>query len=123
MSYLNDMFNPTTPNNPHVKYFSVTRCTDDLSIWHPLWLPKMVLNESEYKVKECLKRQDTITGDVHAPTSWGQDPDWGNDGLVSVQGTKWGEFVGIMEGCDHWGIRGTWGLELNVNLPSLPLAN
>ena len=122
-SYLNDVFNPTTPNDPRVKYFSVTGRTDDLSIWHPLWLPKMVLDESEQKAKERLKRQDAITGNVHAPTSWEQDSEWGNDGLVSVQSAKWGEFLGIMEGCDHWEIRGARGLELNVDLPSVPLAN
>jgi len=55
-SYPNDVFNPTTPNDPRVKYFSITGRTDDLSIWHPLWLPKMVLDDSEHKAKERLKR-------------------------------------------------------------------
>jgi len=54
----------------------------------------MVLNELEHKMKERLKHQDAITGDVHAPTSWEQDPNWGNDGLLGVQSAKWGEFLG-----------------------------
>lgn len=28
------------------------------------------------------------------------------DGLVAVQSARWGEFLGIMEGCDHWDLRG-----------------
>lgn len=55
--------------------------------------------------------------------TWEQDDEWGNDGLVSVQSAKWGEFLGIMEGCDHWEIRGARGLEFNVDLPSVPLTS
>lgn len=123
-SYLNNVFNPATPNDPRVKYFSVTGRTGDMSIWHPLWLPKMVLDELEQKAKERLKRQHAATGDVYAaPMTWAQDDEWGNDGLVSVQSAKWGEFLGIMEGCDHWEIRGARGLEFNVDLPSVPLTS
>ena len=32
---------------------------------------------------------------------WADEREWGNDGLVSVQSAKWGEFLGIMEGCDR----------------------
>jgi len=117
------VFNPATPNDPRVKYFSVTGRTGDMNIWHPLWLPKMVLDELEHKTKERLKRQHTATGDAYAPMTWEQDDEWGNDGLVSVQSAKWGEFLGIMEGCDHWEIRGARGLEFNVDLPSVPLTS
>lgn len=122
-SYLNNVFNPATPNDPRVKYFSVTGRTSDLSIWHPLWLPKMVLDELEHKAKESVKHQHIAAGDVYAPMTWEQDDKWGNDGLVSVQSAKWGEFLGIMEGCDHWEVRGARGLEFNVDLPSVPLAS
>ncbi|KAG2124047.1 hypothetical protein DEU56DRAFT_759829 [Suillus clintonianus] len=33
-SYLNNVFNPATPNDPRVKYFSITGRTADMSIWH-----------------------------------------------------------------------------------------
>ncbi|OJA14186.1 hypothetical protein AZE42_06508 [Rhizopogon vesiculosus] len=122
-SYLNNVFNPATPNDPHVKYFSITGRTGDMSIWHPLWLPKMVLDELEHKTKERLKRRHAPTGDAYAPMTWEHDDEWGNDGLVSVQSAKWGEFLGIMEGCDHWEIRGARGLEFNVDLSSVPLTS
>ena len=37
---------------------------------------------------------------------WEQDDQWGNDGLVTVQSARWGELLGILEGCDHSDIRG-----------------
>jgi len=36
----------------------------------------------------------------------------GNDGLVTIQSAKWGEFLGIMEGCDHWEMRGARGFNI-----------
>jgi hypothetical protein len=122
-SYLNNVFNPATPNDPHVKYFSVTGRTTDMSIWHPLCLPKMVLDELEREAKERLKRQHADSGDVFAPLTWEQDDQWGNDGLVTVQSARWGEFLGTMEGCDHWEIRGARGLEFNVDLSTVPLTS
>lgn len=35
---------------------------------------------------------------------------YGNDGLVPVESARWGEFLGILEECDHWDIRGAGGL-------------
>lgn len=32
---------------------------------------------------------------------WEDEREWGNDGLVTVQSAKWGDFLGIMEGCDR----------------------
>ncbi|KAG2131795.1 alpha beta-hydrolase [Suillus clintonianus] len=122
-SYLNNVFNPATPNDPRVKYFSITGRTADMSIWHPLCLPKMVLDELERAAKERLKRQHADSRDIHAPLTWEQDDQWGNDGLVTVQSARWGEFLGIMEGCDHWEIRGARGLEFNVDLSSVPLTS
>ncbi|KAG2340194.1 alpha/beta-hydrolase [Suillus weaverae] len=122
-SYLNNVFNPATPDDPRVKYFSVTGRTADMSIWHPLCLPKMVLDELEREAKERLKRQHADSGNIRAPLTWEQDDQWGNDGLVTVQSARWGEFLGIMEGCDHWEIRGARGLEFNVDLSSVPLTS
>lgn len=122
-SYLNNVFNPATPDDPRVKYFSVTGRIADMSIWHPLCLPKMVLDELEQDAKERLKRQHANSGAISAPLTWEHDDQWGNDGLVTVQSARWGEFLGIMEGCDHWEIRGARGLEFNVDLPSVPLTS
>ncbi|KAI6030838.1 alpha beta-hydrolase [Pisolithus orientalis] len=122
-SYLNDIFNPSTPDDPRVKYFSVVSRIDEMNIWHPLWLPKMVLDDAERKAKELLKARmgGKYSGEGVPP--WEQDDQWGNDGLVTVQSARWGEFLGILEGCDHWDIR-SWGgslTEFSIGLPSVSI--
>jgi triacylglycerol lipase len=92
-TYLTEIFNPRTPDDPHVRYFSVAGRTGSLNVWHPLWFPKLILN--------------------------GADGGEGNDGLVSVHSARWGEFLGIVEGADHWAVRGASGIELGVELPSV----
>jgi triacylglycerol lipase len=92
-TYLNEVFNPRTPDDPHVRYFSVAGRVDALNIWHPLWLPKLVLD--------------------------GADSGEGNDGLVSVHSARWGEFLGTLKGADHWTVRGGSGIELGVDLPTV----
>ncbi|KAG8214675.1 alpha beta-hydrolase [Butyriboletus roseoflavus] len=117
-SYLNDVFNPSTPDDPRVKYFSVASRIDEMNIWHPLWLPKMVLDDTERKARARLKAAaagNTSYGSTVPP--WEQENQWGNDGLVTVQSARWGEFLGILSGCDHWEIRGAQGMDLNVELP------
>lgn len=84
--YLTKIFNPRTPDDPRVRYFSVAGRTGPLNIWHPLWLPKVVLD--------------------------GANGRGGNDGLVSVESARWGEFLGTLEGADHWAVRGASGIEL-----------
>lgn len=93
-------FNPQTPNMHGVKYYSVAaRAPADMSIFHPLWLPKTILDAAEAK---------------HAGRTpeWGSEesqdrPRWyGHDGLVSVASARWGEFLGVIEGVDHWELRG-----------------
>jgi triacylglycerol lipase len=84
--YLTKIFNPRTPNDPQVRYFSVAGRTGSVNIWHPLWLPKVVLD--------------------------GANGREGNDGLVSVESARWGEFLGTLEGADHWALRGASGIEL-----------
>ena len=96
--YMAEVFNPQTPNVDSVKYYSVAARTPSLAIWHPLWLPKLILDaaaESRTVGGESDGSADALGGE-------GQ----GNDGLVSVQSAKWGEFLGVMEGCDHWDLRG-----------------
>ncbi|KAI6166632.1 lipase [Pisolithus thermaeus] len=122
-SYLNDVFNPSTPDDPRVKYFSVVSRIDEMNIWHPLWLPKMVLDDAEQKDKESLKARMGSNYSSQGVPPWEQDDQWGNDGLVTVQSARWGEFLGILEGCDHWDIRSWRGssMEFSIGLPSVSI--
>ncbi|KAF7329923.1 Ubiquitin-related modifier 1 [Mycena kentingensis (nom. inval.)] len=116
-SYLTDVFNPQTPDDPRVKYYSVAGRMPGVNIWHPFWLPKMVLDGVEARERQ-RQREEWENG--NGGTLWQQDREWGNDGLVTVQSAKWGEFLGTMEGCDHWEMRGARGLEFGVDLPAIP---
>ncbi|KAF9009441.1 Alpha/Beta hydrolase protein [Cyathus striatus] len=122
-SYLNDVFNPNTPDDPKVKYFSVAGRLAAVNIWHPFWLPKMVLDGVEEKERGRLKKiweeqgRKVVNGEIPL---WANEREWGNDGLVTVQSAKWGEFMGIMEGADHWEMRGARGIEFGVDLPAIP---
>lgn len=95
-----------------------------MNIWHPFWLPKLVLDGVEEKERSRLKKtEEQIKWDekkTETPALWANEREWGNDGLVTVQSAKWGEFLGIMEGCDHWEMRGARGIEFGVDLPALP---
>jgi triacylglycerol lipase len=100
----------------------------DVNIWHPFWLPKMVLDGVEEKERSRLKKKEeqgeslahTLDEKGTETALWANEREWGNDGLVTVQSAKWGEFLGIMEGCDHWEMRGARGIEFGVDLPALP---
>ncbi|KAI9069372.1 alpha/beta-hydrolase [Trametes sanguinea] len=109
-TYLNTVFNPATPNDPSVKYFSVAGRISNMSIWHPLWLPKMVLDGFEEKERARQRELGNPVADM--------DSEWGNDGLVTLQSARWGDFLGVLEGCDHWDLRGARGLD--IDLPSIP---
>lgn len=95
-SFLRDVFNPSTPDLDSVKYYSVAARTEKIPIWHPLWLPKLVLDGAEAA---------RIAKGVAAPPEWR-----GNDGLVSIDSARWGEFLGTFDACDHWEMRGSSGL-------------
>ncbi|KAF8531992.1 Alpha/Beta hydrolase protein [Gautieria morchelliformis] len=121
-SFLRDIFNPSTPDKPDVKYFSVAARTTKMSIWHPLWLPKLIIDAAEeHEAYATQQDQDSPPhGYPHASEMTvsysdmdpGRDrgPEQGNDGLVTVSSAKWGTFLGTMEGCDHWELRGARGL-------------
>ena len=110
--YLNQVFNPATPDDPRVKYWSVAGrvSAGSVSVWHPFWLPKMVLDgrveaERDATRRVWLEERERMRWeegrkDGEIPL-WADEREWGNDGLVSVQSAKWGEFLGIMEGCDR----------------------
>ncbi|KAL0569673.1 hypothetical protein V5O48_012286 [Marasmius crinis-equi] len=120
-TYLQDVFNPATPDNPNVKYFSIAGRMPSVNIWHPFWLPKMVLDDVEKKSRQRLKEEwEKGNGHESQRPLWAREEEWGNDGLVTIQSAKWGEFLGVMEGCDHWEIRGARGLEFGVDLPAIP---
>ncbi|KAF8158484.1 Alpha/Beta hydrolase protein [Crassisporium funariophilum] len=124
--YLNTVFNPATPDDPRVKYWSVAgrMSAKSVSVWHPFWLPKMVLDGVEETERERLKKlweqERGASGLGEDVPLWANEREWGNDGLVTVQSAKWGEFLGIMEGCDHWEMRGARGIEFGVDLPAIP---
>ncbi|XP_006462437.1 hypothetical protein AGABI2DRAFT_186349 [Agaricus bisporus var. bisporus H97] len=128
-AFLNNVFNPATPDDPNVKYFSVAGRLSNMSIWHPLWLPKAILDETErgerLKLKKIWEERQSLdemdSDDVDGVPLWAQEKEWGNDGLVTVQSAKWGEFLGIMEGCEHWEMRGARGID--IDLPSLNSLN
>jgi len=80
----------------------------------------MVLDGVEAREREklCEEWDGSSEKDVpagHVPP-WQQEDKWGNDGLVTVQSARWGEFLGTLEGCDHWAMRGARGIELGVDL-------
>lgn len=95
-AFLRDVFNPSTPDDPSVKYYSIAARADKIPIWHPLWLPKLVLDGAE---------QARVNQGCAAPPEWR-----GNDGLVSLESARWGEFLGTFDACDHWEMRGSSGL-------------
>ncbi|THV05269.1 alpha/beta-hydrolase [Dendrothele bispora CBS 962.96] len=125
-NYLQQAFNPSTPDNPDVKYFSVTSRVKSVSIWHPFWFPKMVVDEWEKEERERLRKQWEADPRGQrkdsSPPLFSLDSEWGNDGLVPIQSAKWGEFLGVLEGCDHWELRGSRGIEFGVDLPGIPFA-
>ncbi len=115
-AFLNDHFNPRTPDVEGVRYFSVAGRVKDMSIFHPLWLPKLIVDKAEEVERQSLSDQptgaawpDSTIGRVH-------DDEMGNDGLVSVASAKWGEFLGVVEECDHWDLRGGGGFSAEWEL-------
>ncbi|RKP08667.1 Alpha/Beta hydrolase protein, partial [Thamnocephalis sphaerospora] len=72
-TYLQRQFNPSTPNHSGVQYFSYGARAPPLSLVHMLRLPWEVVTARE--------------GD--------------NDGLVSVESARWGQYLGTVE-ADHW---------------------
>jgi len=107
--YLTEVFNPTTPDNPNVKYFSIAGRCEGVSVLHPLWLPKFVLDGHESGLRE---RTNPLS-------QCGPGRQRGNDCLVSIESAKWGEFLGVLEGCDHWAMRGASVLDLNYDFSSV----
>lgn len=105
-----------------MKYFSVAGRLGGVGVWHPFWLPKMVLDGVEERSRKRMQDEFTANPSESRPQSpplWEKEDEWGNDGLVTIQSAKWGEFLGIMEGCDHWEMRGARGIAPGVLPTSL----
>lgn len=100
--FLSETFNPSTPDDPNVKYLSVAGRINKMSVLHPLWFPKLILDAAAEK------------GYAEEKGRSGKNYE-GNDGLVSVSSAKWGEWLGTVDKCHHWDLRGEGGL-----LPDLP---
>ncbi|WVQ79273.1 hypothetical protein IAT38_001369 [Cryptococcus sp. DSM 104549] len=111
-AFLRDHFNPSTPDMPGVKYTSVAGRISKMSVLHPLWFPKLVLDAAA----ENGYAEDN--SNMTFPN--GERPRYeGNDGLVSVSSAKWGEYLGAVDECHHWDLRGEGGLFPNVSSSSL----
>ena len=95
--FLNETFNPSTPDDPSVKYLSVAGRTNKMSVLHPLWFPKLILDAAAER------------GYAEEKGKSGKEYE-GNDGLVSVSSAKWGEWLGTVDNTHHWDLRGEGGL-------------
>ncbi|CED84603.1 E [Phaffia rhodozyma] len=91
-SFCNDYFNPTTPDDPDVRYFSIAARAISINPLHPLWWTKLVLDHTALAGEA---ERDGFAGEKYE----------GNDGMVSVSSAKWGEFLGIVDDCNHWELR------------------
>lgn len=76
--FANDVFNPSTPDNPNIKYFSYG-ASYNLPYYSPLRIPYEIISKRE------------------GP----------NDGLVSVKSAQWGQYLGTVP-TDHWGLNNRW---------------
>lgn len=95
--FMQGTFNPSTPDDPNVKYLSVAGRTNKMSVLHPLWFPKLILDAAAER------------GYAEERGKSGKEYE-GNDGLVSVSSAKWGEWLGTVDNCHHWDLRGEGGL-------------
>ncbi|RDA95795.1 hypothetical protein CP533_5154 [Ophiocordyceps camponoti-saundersi (nom. inval.)] len=103
--YMADDFNPRTEDDPGVRYFSYGAVAPSPSIFSPFRLPHSIIQEAE------------------GP----------NDGLVSVQSSRWGTYEGTIDGVSHldlinwsnrlrWTVREWMGVKRNFNAIAFYLA-
>ncbi|KAF9979724.1 hypothetical protein BGZ65_006100 [Modicella reniformis] len=85
-TYCNEVFNPNTPDDPRVSYFSYGGAVPQIPLWAPLGFPW-----------EVIKAKD---GD--------------NDGLVSTKSARWGQYVETVE-ADHWDLNNRWRLKIGYD--------
>ncbi|KAF9896732.1 hypothetical protein BX616_006861 [Lobosporangium transversale] len=85
-TYCNEVFNPNTPDDPRVSYFSYGAAVPQIPLWQPLGFPWEVIKAKEGE----------------------------NDGLVSLKSAKWGQYVETVE-ADHWDLNNRWRLKIGYN--------
>lgn len=95
--FLKEQFNPVTPDDPGVSYYSIAGYISDsrpLPLWHPLHFSHRIVSKTEGPI---------------------------NDGLVSLQSARWGNFLGLID-CNHWQLRqiATPSSETQFGEPSPP---
>lgn len=86
-SYMTEKFNPQTPDDPDVRYFSYGAMMEQPHLFSP------------------FRHSHNIIADLEGP----------NDGLVSVTSSKWGSYKGTLVGVSHldlinWTNRLRWTL-------------
>ncbi|KAI1292762.1 hypothetical protein EDD11_008579 [Mortierella claussenii] len=85
-TFCNEVFNPNTPDDPRVSYFSYGASVPQIPLWAPLGFPWEIIKAKEGE----------------------------NDGLVSTQSAKWGQYVETVE-ADHWDLNNRWRLKIGYN--------
>lgn len=76
--YCNNIFNPSTPDDPDVRYFSIAARAVSINPLHPLWWTKLIL---DHTAAAGEAEKDGFAGSKYE----------GSDGMVSVSSAKWGE--------------------------------
>lgn len=74
--YCKNYFNPNTPNDPNVSYYS-------------------------YGAKASFPSWSLL----NLPSKWIKEKEGMNDGLVSVESAKWGKYMKTLD-ADHWDLNG-----------------
>ncbi|PFH57814.1 hypothetical protein XA68_14543 [Ophiocordyceps unilateralis] len=103
--YMTDDFNPRTEDDPSVRYFSYGAVAPSPSLFSPFRLPHRIIEQAE------------------GP----------NDGLVSVESSRWGTYEGTIDGVSHldlinwsnrlrWTVREWMGVRRNFNAIAFYLA-
>ncbi|KAG0259092.1 hypothetical protein BG011_002829 [Mortierella polycephala] len=85
-TYCNQVFNPNTPDDPRVSYYSYGASLPEIPLWAPLGFPWEVIKAREGE----------------------------NDGLVSTQSARWGHYIETVE-ADHWDLNNRWRLKIGYS--------
>lgn len=84
-NFCQEVFNPNTPDDPSVKYYSYGASVQQMPLWAPLGFAWEIIKAKEGE----------------------------NDGLVSLSSARWGEYVETVE-CDHWDLNNRKRIKLGA---------
>lgn len=84
--YCQNVFNPNTPDDPRVSYYSYGAAVKLIPVWAPLGIPWEIIKAKEGE----------------------------NDGLVSTHSARWGHYVGT-EDADHWDLNNRYRLKIGYD--------